>query len=157
MSVYITKIANSNIVKIGCSQNPKGRMLSLKKAYGEMQILRIVDGDFKAERWFHTKFSDNRIKNELFLFHEDMLSIEPPDSFEEKKSFSQQVHKITFDAPLDLWAALQAISEREMIPVAAIIRANLLKSLAAEVTRAAKEHPNPSREDDGSISWRANQ
>lgn len=50
--------------------------------------------------------------------------------------YKKETHRVTFDAPLDLWGALQAISEREMIPVAAIIRAQLMKSLSDELERA---------------------
>lgn len=43
---------------------------------------------------------------------------------------------LTFAAPDELVAALEAISKREYVPVSVVIRANLFSALRAEIEKA---------------------
>jgi len=52
--------------------------------------------------------------------------------------YKQEIHRVTFDVPLDLWAALQEISQRDMIPIAAVLRSTLVKTLKADIDKVGK-------------------
>jgi len=75
MSVYFARLGDSDVIKIGSSQNVEKRLYQLSRQYGKMTLIREADGGVLAERWFHHQFRFNRIKGELFTFSEAMLTL----------------------------------------------------------------------------------
>lgn len=76
MSVYIIRVGQSNLVKIGVAKNVMSRMATLQTGHhDELSLLRVVDGDCTVERWFHREFKHCRRRREWFEFDPAMLTV----------------------------------------------------------------------------------
>jgi DNA-binding transcriptional regulator YdaS (Cro superfamily) len=76
MPVYFVR-AGDGPVKIGWAVSPKSRLKQLQTAHPEsLSILRVVDGDTRAEKWFQRRFAAQRIRGEWYKFSEEMLTVE---------------------------------------------------------------------------------
>ncbi len=77
MAVYFIQAGSTDAVKIGSARDPEARILDLQRSNHEkLRIIRIVDGDMRAERWFHDRFSAQRSHGEWFTFVPEMLTVE---------------------------------------------------------------------------------
>ena len=67
-------------VKIGWSVNVEGRRRALQTTSADaLRVIRTIEGTPATERWFHERFAAQRVRREWFMFHPDMLTVEPPD------------------------------------------------------------------------------
>lgn len=67
-------------VKIGWSVDVDKRLASLQSANAEpLTLLRVLEGGPATERWLHRRFAAERLHGEWFSYHEDMLTVVPPD------------------------------------------------------------------------------
>lgn len=90
MSIYMAMDDNTGTVKIGFSKNVDDRINQLQTGCsGNLRVLRVLDGDQSTERWLHKRFNLYRVRGEWFRFHDDMLSINPPDVFK-KQTIKQE-------------------------------------------------------------------
>ncbi|MEJ0017506.1 MAG: GIY-YIG nuclease family protein [Acetobacteraceae bacterium] len=80
MFVYFLQAGDGGPVKIGFSTDLSTRISSLKTGVFEaMKVLRVVEGTRDTERWLHDRFSAVHKRGEWFHFHQDMLTVIPPD------------------------------------------------------------------------------
>ena len=72
--VYFLKDVN-NLIKIGCTNNVKNRIYSLKRNHGELKILKLIKCNkmIDLERYYHIIFKDNRVTGEWFDLKEDIV------------------------------------------------------------------------------------
>src|SRR3990167_418824 len=78
MSIYFIQVGDDGPVKIGYSTNPKERCRYLQSLHFEkLKIIREIDGDFRAERYFHKRFLSNKLRGEWFNFSHDMMTEAP--------------------------------------------------------------------------------
>lgn len=78
MPVYFAKV--NNTVKIGHSHDPKKRMSILLNAHSvHVELIRVIPGNRKTEKWLHNYYREKRITREWFNFCDSMLSIKPPE------------------------------------------------------------------------------
>lgn len=85
MAVYFIQDAFGH-VKIGHSADPAKRLASLQVGNSAgLYFMRILDGGERTERWLHRRFADRAISGEWFRFHDDMLTIVPPDEIVSRK------------------------------------------------------------------------
>lgn len=83
MAVYIAMRSHDGMVKIGKSDNPKKRLVSISSEFGcRMILLRVIDGSLPHERWVHQRFGDSKVFGEWFRFDADMMSFVIPDGFQ---------------------------------------------------------------------------
>jgi len=74
MVYFILNKANG-LVKIGCSKNPKERLKGLISEHKTpLELYKVINGDFKSERYLHNKHKSFRVKGEWF--RRDLLDIE---------------------------------------------------------------------------------
>jgi hypothetical protein len=78
VSVYFAREVGGDAVKIGYSNRPESRLAQLCLMHKrDLAIIRCVNGGPLTERWFHERFRNEHIDREWFIFHEDMLTVEP--------------------------------------------------------------------------------
>jgi hypothetical protein len=78
--VYFVMNYDTGAVKIGFTTNIKERLSSLRSGAGaRLEVLRSIEGGEKRERWLHKRFAHLRREGEWFGFHDDMLTVVPPD------------------------------------------------------------------------------
>jgi hypothetical protein len=76
--VYFIRDATGR-VKIGKSFDVGKRLAQMQTGSADdLEIVRVIDGDFEEESWLHDRFHDLHIRGEWFWFHEDMLTVSPP-------------------------------------------------------------------------------
>jgi len=76
--IYIARLADTNSVKIGYTNNIKNRIASLRTSSpAPLTVIRECEGDRSTERAFHERFAEYRIMLEWFEYHEDMMSFAP--------------------------------------------------------------------------------
>ena len=64
--VYVIQ-RSDGLVKIGHASPFLRRFEQLERQYGELKLLRLIDGGRTEERWLHRKYADARIgKSEWF-------------------------------------------------------------------------------------------
>lgn len=79
MAVYFLQDPYGD-VKIGHSREPLRRVQSLQTgSVGLLTLVRIIDGAAATEKWLHRRFSAYRRRGEWFAFHDDMMTVCPPD------------------------------------------------------------------------------
>ena len=80
MSIYFVLHEGTGHVKIGYSDSVKKRISQLQTGNPEkLRLLRVIDGGPKTEQWLHKRFSGFNVRGEWFAFHDEMLSVVPPD------------------------------------------------------------------------------
>lgn len=85
MSIYFIR-ADNGPVKIGYAQNPTHRLKVLQCAhYLQLHLLRVIDGGYDTEQWFHLHYSDLHIRGEWFKFHKSMMNLVPTSLTKMKK------------------------------------------------------------------------
>jgi hypothetical protein len=76
--VYFMQSAGGS-VKIGTTKNLPRRLSDLQRASGNsITVIRQCPGSRPTERWFHERFAEQRGIGEWFVFHPDMLTVDPP-------------------------------------------------------------------------------
>lgn len=84
MSIYFIQNKNTGHVKIGVAKSPKEHLNGLQEAHHEeLSIIRVLDGGRSAEKWFHNYFKAFFVRGEWFTFDEKMMTVCPPESFDE--------------------------------------------------------------------------
>jgi hypothetical protein len=79
MPVYFIRSGESDRVKIGTSDNVAGRLAQLQLLVPEkLHLIREIDGGRREEAALHRHYRDRRLHGEWYLFHESMLTIDPP-------------------------------------------------------------------------------
>lgn len=71
--VYVLRRADG-LVKIGTTTNLAGRIASLTKAHGPLEIVRLLEGDAKRERQLHHQYRQLRQFGEWFAPTPEMLA-----------------------------------------------------------------------------------
>ena len=78
MYVYLIRVQDTNLYKIGSSKNPKGRMKSLQTANGApLELINSVKCEhyWKVEKAMHRKFNSKLTMGEWFSLEEgDVIS-----------------------------------------------------------------------------------
>ena len=89
MPVYMIRAGGNGPVKIGRTANVESRLRNLQISHwAELSIIRVlsieVDDNIKCdpdlERWLHTQFIADKIRNEWFSYNPHMLLIPVPDA-----------------------------------------------------------------------------
>lgn len=85
MPVYFAKAGEFPFIKIGYSEGDlDARVRDLQTAnFAEIHLLRVCDGHYETERWFHRHFAKQRIRNEWFHEVPEMMTVRPPFEFSE--------------------------------------------------------------------------
>lgn len=80
MAVYFIRNTVTGNIKIGHASDPMRRLMALQSGNEEpLRFIRIIDGGAATEAWLHKRFAPCRMRGEWFQFHEDMVSVCPPD------------------------------------------------------------------------------
>jgi hypothetical protein len=80
MPVYMIRAGDTEMVKIGWSVVGDRCAVLQTAHYERLHVIRVIDrGSRKAEKWLHTRFTERRVLNEWFRFHQDMMEIIPPE------------------------------------------------------------------------------
>lgn len=67
-------------VKIGFSKEPVKRLSELQSGTpGDLELIRVIDGERPTEKWLHDRFSDLHINREWFRFDPEMMTARPPE------------------------------------------------------------------------------
>lgn len=79
--VYLAYNPLNGRVKIGFTAGePAVRLSSLSTGAGcKLEIIRVLQGGQPTEKWMHRRFADLRCFGEWFTYHDDMLTVVPPD------------------------------------------------------------------------------
>ena len=100
MSVYFARAGDDGPVKIGKASDVMKRMAALQSGCPlNIEIIRIVDGGFSEELWFHKRFSSLRTHGEWFEFDERMLTDTPPEFVGYERPIKKTVNLPTNDEP----------------------------------------------------------
>lgn len=79
-NVYIFQNLRTGDVKIGFTSDINARISGIKSGAGaDIALIRVMGGGRETERWMHKRFAHLRISGEWFSYHDDMLSVVPPD------------------------------------------------------------------------------
>lgn len=71
--IYLIQNSNTSNVKIGFATNPCNRLRTLQTATDcELILLKTIDGTIKKEKLLHKKFKSYLIRNEWFLFSDEI-------------------------------------------------------------------------------------
>ncbi len=80
MPVYVLKAGDTDMVKIGWTDDIEARVRDLQCAHWEvLKVIRTIDGFPWVERAMHRKFSAQRVLGEWFRFDQEMLTVEVSD------------------------------------------------------------------------------
>jgi hypothetical protein len=72
--IYFIESQLTKLIKIGISGNPKRRIKEIEKMQGgKINILKIVCGTYKSERYIHTMFSHLKTLGEWFKPEKELL------------------------------------------------------------------------------------
>jgi len=67
-------------MKIGWTTDLPARLTALQIGSADtLEVLRVLDGGQKTEKWLHKHYSQNQIRGEWFRSCPSMLTITPPD------------------------------------------------------------------------------
>ena len=95
MSVYFIRAHPDGPVKIGFTANIALRIESLQTAsHQPLDLLRVIPGDKRAEKWLHTKYAALRINGEWFRYDINMMIVRPPFSFNHPLTQKRQETKM---------------------------------------------------------------
>jgi hypothetical protein len=71
--IYFILNSESNHIKIGYSVNPLKRIKALQTGNSSnLEIITVIEGDIKFERILHFNFKKYNIKNEWFIYSEEI-------------------------------------------------------------------------------------
>jgi hypothetical protein len=71
---WVYFVRAGNLVKIGCSINPRKRLSSMQSGCPtELELVAVVPGDRDMESSLHDLLADCRVRGEWFELPEDML------------------------------------------------------------------------------------
>ena len=74
--IYFAKIKNKEIIKIGYSINPKKRIIDMNTAMPlDIEILAVIKGSRKTEKWLHKLLQKYNIKGEWFEYNDSVKQI----------------------------------------------------------------------------------
>lgn len=108
MAIYMIRAGEDGPVKIGCADDPEGRLIYLQGGnHLELSIIRLMPGGIAVERQLHQTFADQRIRGEWFWFHPDMLTINPSE-IEETPKFG--CRRVEAEPPQSLIEEIEAFA-----------------------------------------------
>jgi Meiotically up-regulated gene 113 len=74
MPVYIARFGLTGPCKIGCSTDVAMRLAGIgSRLWDDMRLLRLFDGGLADEAKLHRRFKPQRIRQEWFHYHPDMM------------------------------------------------------------------------------------
>lgn len=94
--IYIIKIKDKDICKIGYSENPEKRLTSLQTAnYEKLELVATFKGNKDLELHLHKKFGAYRLNGEWFTYNENIKNlIAPKTNFSKKESDKSIYNKL---------------------------------------------------------------
>jgi DNA-binding XRE family transcriptional regulator len=71
--IYFIKQIDDNIIKIGYTDNIKHRLTNMQTANGHpLEVILLIEGDYKKESEIHSLFSEFRSKNEWYFLSDEI-------------------------------------------------------------------------------------
>lgn len=91
--IYIIKVKDKDICKIGYSENPEKRLASLQTAnYEKLELITTFNGSRDLEAHLHKKFGVYRLNGEWFTYNEEIKNLITPEINSTKKESSKSIY-----------------------------------------------------------------